>query len=325
MKRLALASRMLGSSLCVAALASAVMTCSDNLSPTRLVPATLARSSGDGQTGTVAQTLPNAVVVRVLSASGAPVQGVTVTWTVTTGGGSVTTATATTDASGLNSAVWTLGAIAGANAVAVSLAAYPTVGATSFAATGIPGPPAKLAYTVQPTAVTAGTAIAPAVQVTVQDVHGNTATSATNGVTFAITGGTGTAGAVLGGTVTQAAVAGVATFANLTVDKAAAGYTLTATASGLTSAVSTAFTVSAGAPAKLVFTEVEMKLLEHLVPAKDGATKKTVGRFLTLLVRLGGYLNRKRDAPPGNMVQWRGMARLTDIHLGFSLAKDVGN
>jgi len=78
-------------------------------------------------------------------------------------------------------------------------------------------------------------------------------------------------------------------------------------------------------PAKLVFTEVEMKLLERLVPAKDGPTKKTVGRFLTLLARLGGYLNRKRDAPPGNMVMWRGMARLTDIHLGFCLAKDVGN
>lgn len=78
-------------------------------------------------------------------------------------------------------------------------------------------------------------------------------------------------------------------------------------------------------PAKLVFTEVEMKLLEHLAPAKDGATKKTVGRFLTLLARLGGYLNRKRDAPPGNMVLWRGMARLTDIHLGYCLARDVGN
>jgi len=25
------------------------------------------------------------------------------------------------------------------------------------------------------------------------------------------------------------------------------------------------------------------------------------------------------------MVLWRGMARLTDIHLGFCLAKDVGN
>lgn len=78
-------------------------------------------------------------------------------------------------------------------------------------------------------------------------------------------------------------------------------------------------------PAKLVFTDIEMKLLEHLVPTKSGSRKKTVGRFLTLLARLGGYLNRKQDLPPGNMVLWRGMSRLTDIHFGYCLAKDVGN
>ncbi|MBN1153277.1 MAG: hypothetical protein JXA58_08695, partial [Dehalococcoidia bacterium] len=37
------------------------------------------------------------------------------------------------------------------------------------------------------------------------------------------------------------------------------------------------------------------------------------------------HLDRIRDPPPGNMVLWRGMARLTDIHLGFTLAEDVGN
>jgi hypothetical protein len=84
--------------------------------------------------------------------------------------------------------------------------------------------------------------------------------------------------------------------------------------------------VSPELPAKLVFTDVEMKLLEQLVPEKDGAATKIVCRFLILLARLGGYLNRKRDAPPGNMVLWRGMTRLTDIHLGYCLARgDVGN
>ena len=78
-------------------------------------------------------------------------------------------------------------------------------------------------------------------------------------------------------------------------------------------------------PASLVFTETEIKLLEHLVPMKEESAKKTVGNFLIRLARLGGYLNRAGDSPPGNMVLWRGMARLTDIHLGFSLAKDVGN
>jgi hypothetical protein len=42
--------------------------------------------------------------------------------------------------------------------------------------------------------------------------------------------------------------------------------------------------------------------------------------------RLGGYLARGHDPPPGNMVLWRGVARLTDIQLGFLLgAQIVGN
>jgi hypothetical protein len=90
--------------------------------------------------------------------------------------------------------------------------------------------------------------------VTVQDAQGNTVTSASSNVTLAITSGTGVAGAVLGGTLTQAAVSGVATFSNLTIDKAGTGYTLTGTASGLTSATSGAFAVAAGTAAKLAFT-----------------------------------------------------------------------
>lgn len=78
-------------------------------------------------------------------------------------------------------------------------------------------------------------------------------------------------------------------------------------------------------PAKLVFTDVEMQLLTHVAPTKDGSRKPTVGDFLIRLARLGGYLNRTRDSPPGNMVLWRGMARLTDIHIGYCLARDVGN
>lgn len=83
--------------------------------------------------------------------------------------------------------------------------------------------------------------------------------------------------------------------------------------------------VSPELPAGLVFTETEMKLLEHLEPMKDNRESRTVGDFLIRLAKLGGYLGRSRDAPPGNMVLWRGIARLTDIHLGFCLARDVGN
>jgi hypothetical protein len=34
---------------------------------------------------------------------------------------------------------------------------------------------------------------------------------------------------------------------------------------------------------------------------------------------MGGYLARKNDPPPGNMVVWRGMTRLHDISFGISI------
>ena len=83
--------------------------------------------------------------------------------------------------------------------------------------------------------------------------------------------------------------------------------------------------VSPELPATLVFTETEIKLMDHLIPTKGGNDKKTVGVYLIKLARLGGFLNRKGDGPPGNMVLWRGMARLIDIHLGYAMARDVGN
>ena len=44
------------------------------------------------------------------------------------------------------------------------------------------------------------------------------------------------------------------------------------------------------------------------------------------IAKLGGYLARVRDPPPGNMVVWRGLTRLMDIHLGFELSgRVVGN
>ena len=51
-----------------------------------------------------------------------------------------------------------------------------------------------------------------------------------------------------------------------------------------------------------------------------------VSHYLVKLARLGGYLARSRDPPPGNIVIWRGLARLTDIELGFMAAiRVMGN
>jgi hypothetical protein len=54
--------------------------------------------------------------------------------------------------------------------------------------------------------------------------------------------------------------------------------------------------------------------------------ENTLSLYLTKLARLGGYLARTKDPPPGNTVMWRGLTRLTDIQLGFILGTQlVGN
>jgi hypothetical protein len=56
-------------------------------------------------------------------------------------------------------------------------------------------------------------------------------------------------------------------------------------------------------------------------------TAQTLSAYLVEIARLGGYLARRRDPPPGNMIMWRGWSRLMDIQLGATLANQplVGN
>lgn len=67
----------------------------------------------------------------------------------------------------------------------------------------------------------------------------------------------------------------------------------------------------------LALTDVETTLLDRLVPDKDPPPhKKTLSVYLIKIARLGGYLARASDPPPGNTVMWRGLSRLTDITRG---------
>lgn len=76
----------------------------------------------------------------------------------------------------------------------------------------------------------------------------------------------------------------------------------------------------------LALTETEIGLLDQLVSDKNSTRRKTLSHYLTKIARLGGYLARASDPPPGNTVMWRGMSRLTDIGLGAIVgAKIVGN
>jgi hypothetical protein len=77
------------------------------------------------------------------------------------------------------------------------------------------------------------------------------------------------------------------------------------------------------APPETVFTTLELHLLDVLVKSHTGGRGKTLSAYLTKLAQLGGYLARANDSPPGNMVMWRGLSRLTDIELGVTIGRQV--
>src|SRR3989449_957446 len=128
-----------------------------------------------------------------------------------------------------------------------------------------PTVPTQLAFNVEPTVTTAGHQITPAVQVTALDARGRPVPGFTQNVTVTLTAGTGTSGATLTGTTTVAAANGVATFYTLSLDQSSTGYTLTATASGLSAATSAPFDINPGPATHLVFTVQPAN-------AMDGAT-----------------------------------------------------
>jgi len=89
-------------------------------------------ASGSGQSATVGALLAQPLVARVLDAAGGAVPGVTVTFSVTSGGGSVQSPTVISDANGQASTTWRLGATPGAQTVSASASGAT---ATTFTAT----------------------------------------------------------------------------------------------------------------------------------------------------------------------------------------------
>ncbi len=158
----------------------------------------------------------------------------------------VTTATGSATFSGL--------VLTGAVAASYTLTfSAPTINAlTPVTATiaMLAGVASKLVVTTQPsTSVASGATLAVVPVVKVEDAQGNVVTTNTSIVTA-----TFTAGGVSLTNPSATAVAGVATFTGLALNALVGSYTLTFTDPTLTTAVSSAVTVSVGAAAKLVVT-----------------------------------------------------------------------
>jgi hypothetical protein len=126
-------------------------------------------------------------------------------------------------------------------AITASGGGLASVASQSFATE--PASASQLSFTIQPIDATANATMA-TVEVSVLDEFGNLVTGSTDAVTLAI--GMNPAGGTLSGTTTRSAVNGVATFSDLSIDQVGNGYTLTASATALTSATSGVFDILGG-------------------------------------------------------------------------------
>jgi len=205
-------------------LASAASACASKEPTGQPLPAlsTITKAGGDGQTGPAGVALPVQLSVQVKDSTGHGLAGISVSWAVTAGGGSLSGGS--TDASGLAAATWTLGRVVGANGARASVTGLAPI---TFQGTGVAGPAASVARQAgdgQSAAV--GSAVATAPAVVVKDAFGNAKAGVT--VSFAVASGGGS----VGGATQTTDSRGIAAVGSWTLGGTAGTNTLAATVTG---------------------------------------------------------------------------------------------
>jgi Bacterial Ig-like domain (group 1) len=227
--------------------------------------------SGNNQSGSPNQELAQPLVVRLEDADGNGVSGRAVSWVIGSGGGEVSANTSTTDPNGEAQVRWKLGPTAGLNTLnaVVSGVGFVTFRATAGSTSGGGGgngggddnggggnggggegggndggggnpqpSPTRMVFLVQPSDAEKGKTLEPPVQVAILDQNGARVTQGEFQVKLELLGDNGK----LKGHDRETARSGVATFADLKVDKEGQ-YRLRAAAEGLPAVDSDAFEI----------------------------------------------------------------------------------
>lgn len=73
-------------------------------------------------------------------------------------------------------------------------------------------------------------------------------------------------------------------------------------------------------PPEILFSDVELNVLEAFAQKKtNDKPPRTLGAAVYLVAKLGGYLGRKNDPPPGHQIMWRGYRNLSQLCEGYNL------
>jgi hypothetical protein len=74
----------------------------------------------------------------------------------------------------------------------------------------------------------------------------------------------------------------------------------------------------------VLFSDIEIRVLQAFARQRKLEGPSTLGITVRLVARLGGYLARNNDLPPGHEVMWRGFTMLQGMSLGFAIALNEG-
>jgi hypothetical protein len=76
------------------------------------------------------------------------------------------------------------------------------------------------------------------------------------------------------------------------------------------------------APCSSLLVDHEWKVLYRKTNKNKPLPKKPpcIGEVIIWVAKLGGYLARRSDGPPGTIALWRGWKRLADLTEGWNLA-----
>jgi hypothetical protein len=72
-------------------------------------------------------------------------------------------------------------------------------------------------------------------------------------------------------------------------------------------------------PAELLFCELELSVLSAFASSRGLARPTTLGDGVRMVARLGGYLARNHDPPPGHQLMWYGYTTLRGMCAGYVL------